>query len=188
MDDRIEVGLPDKLEINRRGSEIEIVRTWFGPQVLFMTVFAVFWDGFLYFWYSKLGELKGGMDSMAFYFPMIHVAVGAGITYYVLCGWLNRTRITVGRSKVSVRHGPLPWFGNLEMDATAIKQLFAKEIISSSRSGNTVRYDLNALTRDGRNIKFISGIENSDQALYIEQEIEKFLGIKDGLVKGEYIG
>jgi hypothetical protein len=186
MDDRIEVGLPDKLEINRRGSEIEIVRTWFGSQVLFITAFAVFWDGFLFSWYSMLGEFKGGMDSMFFYFPLIHVAVGVGITYYALCGWLNRTRITVGRGKVSVRHGPLPWFGNREMDSSAIKQLYAKEMISTSRNGTTVSYDLNALTRDGRSIKFVGGLENSDQALYIEQEIEKFLGVKDGPVKGEY--
>jgi hypothetical protein len=114
------------------------------------------------------------------------VAVGVGITYYVLCGWLNRTRITVGRGKVSVRHGPLPWFGNLEMDSSALKQLYVKEVISNSRNGTTVRYDLNALTREGRSIKFAGGMETSDQALYIEQEIEKFLGIKDGPVKGEY--
>jgi len=188
MNDRIEVGLPDKLEINRRGSEIEIVRTWYGAHVLFMTAFVVFWDGFLYVWYSQLGEFPGGMGSLMFYFPMIHVAVGAGITYYVLCGWLNRTRITVGRGKVAVRHGPLPWFGNLEMDSSAIKQLYAKEMISSSRNGTTVHYDLNALTRDGRSITFVGGMENSDQALCIEQEIEKFLGIKDGVVKGEFPG
>lgn len=185
MENRIEVGLPDKLALNRRGSEIEIVRTWFGSQVLFMTFFAVFWDGFLYFWYAKLGDSP---DPMMRYFPMIHVAVGIGITYYVLCGWFNRTCITVGRGKVSVRHGPLPWFGNLEMEASALKQLYAKERITSSRNGTTVRYDLNALTSDGRSIKFVGGMENSDQAVYIEQEIEKFLGIKDGQVKGEYAG
>lgn len=188
MDNRVDVGLPDRLQINRRGSEIELVRSWFGPQVVFMTVFAVFWDGFLYSWYSSLGDFKGGMDSIFFYLPLIHVAVGAGITYYALCGWLNRTRITVGCGKVSVRHGPLPWVGNLEMDSSAIKQLYAKQVVSSTRNGTSVRYDVVALTRDGRSIDFAGGMESSEQALYIEQEVEKFLGIKDQPVKGEYAG
>jgi hypothetical protein len=95
---KIEIGLPDKLEPYHRGSYIEIVRKWFGYRIIFMTVFAIFWDGFLFMWYSKVGE---GADPMAFYFPLIHVAVGIGLTYAVVAGWLNRTYILVGQGKIA---------------------------------------------------------------------------------------
>ena len=188
MNERIEIGLPDKLQIRRRGSEIEIVRSWFGPKTVFVTVFAVFWIGFLYFWYAKLGEARGEVSAVMTYFPLIHVAVGVGIAYYALCGWLNRTRITVGRGKLSLRHGPLPWIGNLELDAQAIRQVYVRQVFSTANHSTSVRYDINVLTRDGRAVKFAGGIENSEQALYIEQEVEKFLGIKDQPVKGGFPG
>ena len=78
MDKPMDIGLPDKMEIVRRSNGIEIVRRWFGPQVIFMTLFAVAWDVFLVFWYSMAG---GSGNLMMLLFPLIHVAVGIGITY-----------------------------------------------------------------------------------------------------------
>jgi Tfp pilus assembly PilM family ATPase len=65
-----------------------------------------------------------------------------------------------------------------------LKQLYAKEKVSSSRNGTSITYEVH-VTRSGRNIKLVSGLESSEQAVYIEQEIEKYLNIKDIPVKGE---
>ena len=42
MSERMELGLPDKLELRAQGTGIEIVRKWFGWKVILTTAFAVF--------------------------------------------------------------------------------------------------------------------------------------------------
>lgn len=185
MAKKIKIGLPDKLELFHRGSYIEIVRKWFGWQIVLMTVFAMFWDGFLFIWYSKVGESG---EAMAIYFPLMHVAVGIGLTYYVVAGWFNRTHIFVSHGKIAVHHRPILWWGNKELESSNLKQLYVKEKISQSRNSTSVTYEVHAITHNGRNIKLVTGLETSEQALYIEQEIEKYLGIEDIPVKGEIGG
>ena len=138
------------------------------------------------FWYS---ELPLNAPLVAVLIPLIHVGVGVGITYYVAAGWLNRTHITADYQKISIRHGPLPWFGNKNIEAWDLKQLYAKEKISRShgRHGSSTRtsYAVRAVTKSGRNIKLVGGLTTQEQAIFIEQKIEKYLGIKDASVPGE---
>ena len=185
MVEKIDIGLPDKLGLAHHGSHIEITRKWFRWQIVVATSFAIFWDGLLFTWYSSIGE---NTDPMAIYFPLLHVAIGLGITYYALAGWVNQTRIIVGLGKLAVRHEPLPWLGNIELDTMNLKQLHTKEHITRGKNGPYVTYEVHATTHNSKNIKLVSGLDTSEQALYIEQEIEKYLGIKDIPVKGEIGG
>jgi len=182
MAEKMDLGLPDKLELHYRGSGFEIVRKWLGWQTVVLTCFAVFWDGFLFFWYSM--ALRSGMTAMTL-FPLIHVAVGIGITYTALAGWLNRTRISVDQGKIIVRHGPLPWLGNKDLDGSDVKQLYSKEKISRGRNSTSTTYEVHAITHGGKNVKVLSGLETSEQALYIEQEIERYFRIEDAPVRGQ---
>ena len=42
------------------------------------------------------------------------------------------------------------------------------------------------VTKANTKKKLLSGIQSDEQALFIEQEIEKHLGIEDKAVRGEY--
>jgi hypothetical protein len=179
---KIDLGLPEKMELFHRSSHIEIVCKWFGWQIVFMTAFTLIWCGLIYNWYSKTIE---NSDSMQTYFYLISVAIGIGLTYYVIAGWLNRTHIIISHNKIAVYHRPIPWLGNKELDASNLKQLYTKRKISQSGNGTSVTYEVHAIMRNDRNIKLVRGLESSEQALYIEQEIEKYLGIEDLPVKGE---
>jgi hypothetical protein len=161
-----------------------ITRRWFGWQTVFLTGFAILWDGFLFFWYS-LVFLGKGVPSVMFWFPLLHVIAGVVITYLALAGWLNRTRVTINFEKITVISGPLPFFNNRVVDSSAIKQLYSKERITRSRNGTNCTYAVHAILSDQKNIKLADGLESSEQALFVEQEIEKYLGIKDVPVKGE---
>jgi hypothetical protein len=119
-------------------------------------------------------------------FPLLHVAAGVGITYTALAGWLNRTRISVDQGKVSVRHGPLPWLGNKDIEGSMLKQLYSKEKISRGRNSSSTSYEVHAIMSNGRNVKLVSGLESSEQALYIEQEIERYFRIEDAPVRGQF--
>ena len=184
MAERIGVGLPEGVDLVQHGSHIEIILKWFSWKVVGLTAFALFWDGFLINWYVNLAPRM--KDPMAFYFPLLHVAVGLGITYYVVAGWFNRTRILVGSGRLTVRHSPLPWFGNTEIDSSTLTQLYTQERVTHSRRGPSYsRFEVRAVTQDGRNTKLVGGLETSEQALSIEQEVEKRLGLRDVPVAGQ---
>jgi len=179
----IEIGLPDKIEFSDHGHFIGIIRKWFGPKIIFLTFFVIFWDGFLFSLYSKAIHSQ---DMMSMLFPLLHVAVGIGLTYYVIAGYLNKTYVRVDYSSIVIKDSPLPFFRNKTLNSSDIKQLYSKEKIRHNReSGSSVSYEVHAVTNDKKNIKLLRGLESSEQALFIEQEIEKFLKIEDKRVKGE---
>jgi len=180
----LDIGLPSDLQFTRHGSGIEFSWRWFEWHVVFMTAFVIFWNGFLINWYSMWDPSKGLMMAL---FPLLHVGVGIGLTYWALAGWLNRTHVVVGQGRMSVRSGPLPWLGNQDLDATALRQLYVQEKVNQGRNGTTVKYELHALTRDGKNLLLVRTLKSREQAIYLEQEIEKALGIRDEPVRGQMV-
>lgn len=186
MSNKIEPGLPEKLEFFNHGTYIEIVRKWFNKSIIFLTFFIMFWDGFLFFWYwTLLQNPMDSIDTMALIFPVLHVAVGIWLTYSVITGWVNRTHVLVSRNKIAIQHKPIPAFGSKEINAMDIKQIYAKEIVKHTRKSTSTAYAVQAITHSGKTIDLIDRLDNTEQALYIEQEIEKYLRIKDQPVKGE---
>lgn len=104
---------------------LEISRTWFSPSVLFLTVFVMFWDGFLVFWYATA---LGTGNLLMTVFPVPHVAIGAGLTYGVLAGYLNRTTVYADDERLTVRVGPLPWVnGDRSFGAQQLRHFRAGE-------------------------------------------------------------
>jgi hypothetical protein len=178
------VPMPRAINIERMGGGRTIVRRWYSPVLFFLVVFIIIWDGFLVFWYVTALSSDDAPLMMKI-FPLGHVAVGLGLTYYTLAGFLNRTRIHADRGEVSIRHGPLPWFGNRTIRAVDLEQLYCTRHVSRSRNSRTVTFRVNAATRGGRKIKLLSGIAEEDQALFIEQELEQHLNIEDREVRGE---
>jgi hypothetical protein len=178
----MDIGLPEKLELNKFPTHIQITRKWFGPSIIFMTFFVIFWNVFLFNFYASMGE---DADIFAKLFPLLHVGVGVSLTYYVIAGWFNKSTILVSKSALEINHKPIPWFGNKTLKSTDLKQLYAKEKINRNKNGTSIIYEVHAILRNERNIKLLSGLESSEQALYIEQEIEKFLKIKNVSVRGE---
>lgn len=184
MDKQMSVGLPDKLEVNYTGSGFEIARKWFGLSTIIMTVFVVFWDGFLLFWYSlAFGAAHGNLIMVLF--PLMHVAIGIGLTYSTVASWLNSTRVKIDQGFVSVRNGPVPWFGNKDFLTGDLKQLYSKETISQGRNSTSATYEVHLITTSGKSEALVKGLETSEQALFIEQEIERHLGIEDVPVRGQ---
>ena len=182
-DGKVEIGLPDRMEIRHGGYYLELVRKWFGWNTVVFTVLAASGYLFVFMEYSNIDRIGWSRDFL--FFP-IEVLVIIGLTYYALAGWFNRTHIFVSHDRILVRHRPLPFLGNKTLSASDIKQLYAKKKISRRLEGDTsVTYEVHAITHGGRNVKLVRGLDSSEQALFIEQEIEKYLGIQDAPVKGE---
>jgi hypothetical protein len=180
---RAKAPLPSRFRVEESDGTTRITWRWFTFIHAFLIFFCIAWDGFLFFWYGI--ALSKGAPLIAIIFPVAHVAAGVGLTYYTLTGLLNRTTIEVGRNHLSIRHGPLPWPGNREVPGRQFSQLFGQEKSQTSKGTTTYSYDLFALDREGKKVKLISGLPEKDQVLYLEQTLERRLGIEDAPVDGE---
>jgi hypothetical protein len=184
--ERPQVELPRGMEMFTRSNGLRIVRRWFGAKVIALTFFCIFWDGFMITWYA-IAITKKVWPMAAF--GLLHAAVGIGLTYYVIAGFLNRTVITVLNGRLNIDHGPIPVPGKLSMSADELDQLYAKRKVSHSRNGGTsVSYELHARLTGGQDRKLLGGLTKEEHALFIEQQIESFLGIEDRAVSGEVEG
>src|SRR5690606_23292896 len=181
--ERPRIELPDRFTVDDSGGELTITRRWFSPAIIFLAFFCVFWDGFLIFWYVM--GVAAGAPIIMFIFPLIHVGVGAGLTYFCVASFVNRTTITVGHGQLAIHHGPLPWPGGGNYETDELKQLYCEEKIRRGKNGPRHSYGLAAVTRDGRKLKLLSSVEDADQVLFLEQQIEDYLQIKDEAVAGE---
>lgn len=177
------VEMPRGYTMENEGADLVITRRWLSWKHLVMLVFCVFWDGLLVFWYT-MAFTKGGPLLMKL-FPVLHVGVGVFLTYSTLAGFLNRTRITLNTLELRIRHYPLPWPGNKVVQRQEIEQLFCEKIMHSTRNGISYTYNLQAVKASGGSLKLVTGMDKPEDALFLEQKIEGFLGITDRLVAGE---
>ena len=182
--DRADVPQPAGITVEDWGGNLRFVRRWFSGLFIFLAFFCVVWDSFLIFWYSvAFGEDTPLIMKI---FPIGHVAVGIGLTYYTLAGFLNRTVIEVGGGSLRIRHAPLPWPGQCDLLTSEVKQLYCQERVTHGKHGTPhYSYHLHAVTERGRKVKLLSNLKDVDEALYLEQEVERRLGIKDRHVPGE---
>ncbi len=180
--ERPSVPMPKGIEMANVGNVLRISRRWFRWLHIFLLLWCLGWDGFLIVWHGM--AIASGMWPMLL-FALLHTAVGIAMTYYVLAGFLNRTTVQVGKGMFEVWHHPLPWFGEKHLQATDIKQIYCKENIRRSSDGVSKSYEVYAVLRHGGKEKLLSGLIEPEQALYIEQELERFLGIQNRPVRGE---
>jgi len=181
--------IPERFRVTPTANEMTLPRRRVRAHHVFMLFFAIAWDAFLVFWYFGPMSSSGGL--LFKIFPLVHVAVGVGITYSVLAGFLNSTMISVSQGQLRVHHGPLPWRGNRRLSRNDVTQLFVRETETNTRSRNTGRvsvtfsYQLCAVDADAREITLLRGLENPAQARYLEHAFERHLGILDKRVPGE---
>ncbi len=178
---RYEIPMPPNYRLEHTGSDLKITRRWFRPTVIPLTIFTLLWNGFMLFWFGIAISQKIWMMALC---GSLHGAVGIFLLYGVLVGYLNRTIVSVNMQELSVWHGPLPYPGNKRLDSFNIEQLYSKAQLPKS-SDSSPTFEVHIITREGKDEKLLTNLDESEQALYLEQEIERYLGIKDQAVRGE---
>lgn len=181
---------PQRFEVENWGPELIIRRSWYSHGLWALVAFCTFWDGFLAVWYTIAvrGLVSGSMGGevwIMLLLPVLHLGVGIGLTYFVISSFFNRTTIRVTPFELTVRSGPLPWPGNCQVLTAELKQLYCTENRCSQKDDRSFRYDVMALKRDNTPIKLVGGLAELDHALFIEQQVERHLKIRDERVAGE---
>jgi len=179
------VPMPHNMSLDETDTTLTITRDWRSWTVFFMLFFAILWNGMIWaFFVPAFGGVSDGFGFPFGFFLLPFIGVGFYLIYQVVTGLLNKTTIRVTDGHLSITHAPIP-ARNTRLDADQIEQLYVRQHVNRSSNGNTTRsYSLNVILSNGSKKKLMSGLTSADQALYVEQEIERFLGIPDAHVHG----
>ncbi len=161
-------------------------RRWFAPVAVFMVFFCLAWDSFLAVWWFM--ALRSGHYGMAV-FTLGHVVAGAWMTYSTASTLVNRSVLTLTDEAVSVRHGPLPWGGNVTLAREDVRQWYCVEGAKQPRGvlSASGRYRLMALLRDGSSRELWS-LPDAQTALFLKHELSDRMGLPVTRVAGELPG
>lgn len=173
---------PEGWTVEERAGVVAVRWRWWSLMYVPLAFFCVAWDSFLVFWYAMAlgGAGGGGFEWIAIVFPIAHVAVGVGLTYFVLCGFLNRTVVTAGHGTVRVKHEPLPWRGSKTHDADGFTRLFMRDSASGgSRSNQNGQptYDLLARTADGGEVTLLHGLDARNKVRFLARTVGDALDV-----------
>jgi hypothetical protein len=182
--EKLEMPIPERFRVSHDDGDVRVSWRWLEAQHFVTLFFVIAWDAFLIFWYAQAvpsGEL------LAIVFPIAHVAVGVGLTYSTLTGFLNRTTLRARDGVLHVTHGPLPWRGNAMLAGVDVRQLYvtADTVTDSDGGKSTTTYQLCAMLADGREKKLVKGLKERNEAAYLEGVFERALGIENAAVPGE---
>ena len=100
--------------------------------------------------------------------------------------FLNRTTVEVERGSFKIASGPIPWWGGKTLDASRLRQLYVKKVPHRTKHGYVDRYEVHAVMVDDTHQAILEGLDNQQQARFLEQEIERCLAIEDTPVAGEH--
>ena len=181
---------PEDVHVEDTATHLRLSKRWYQPGLFFLFFFCIAWNAFLIGWYAigSSASMPFGFKLIMMVFPIAHVAVGVGLTYKVLTGFLNRTVVEVLSHQLSLHHTPLPWKGNRTMATSEIKQLFCRKRRRSRNQQGVAafgNYDLVVVLHSGKQVILVKGENDLDHLLYLEQQIEKRLGIKDQAMRHE---
>ena len=177
------VSLPKNMNLKREYNGLIITRKWFSPKTIFFIIFSLFWNGFMAIWFF-IAITQKQYEMAAF--GSLHALVGIFILYYTIASLVNNTFINVNATELKISHSPVPWFTPKPFKVNDFKQLYSKHRVSySNKGGRSDYYTLRAKSKTGKDLKVLSGLSNKEQVRYLEQEIEKYLGIIDEHIDGE---
>jgi hypothetical protein len=172
--------IPEGLDVLQSGDSVVIRRSWRTWAVLVMIPFLIFWFGFLGFWYyHAFTDPKAPL--MMFLFPLLHLAAGVALAYFMVCSLVNYTDVMISGSRVRCVIGPLPWWGSRDLPSEDIRGVTVRE-----RWGNkgSVSYTVMVVDASNRERTLLSATPRREQADFIAASIREILGLDGSSAMG----
>lgn len=181
--------VPDGTDVLKLPDSLEISTSWLRAsrkdKLKFDFIFTTFFSlvSFVAFF---AGMLAGSW--LFIIFCAFFVVASLILLYMFLGNLVNRTIIRVDEQFLSIRHSPLKFIAWREhkIVKTTVRQLFVREY-NSNRTVNNVpqkTFGIYIQTADQKDIRILEDM-NRETSLFLEQELEEYLGIPDKQVPGE---
>ena len=103
--------------------------------------------------------------------------------------FFNRRKVVIDNDVLTSEIKPFKIdSGRQEFKTSEIEQLYVSKYFTGTtiNEKRLMAYSLSAILKDKRSVRIISN-SNLETALYLEQEIERFLDIEDKTVTGEIL-
>ena len=168
--------IPEGWDLRQGPEGTVLYRSWRSWAVLPLIAFTVFWDGFLAFVYVAMFRSPHHVPLVGILFPLLHVAVGLGLTYSIFTTLFNRTEVRITSGGVRVYQGPLPMWGNQTVSRGDIADILVR---NRSGSRGSVSYSVMYVDRDRRERPLLASVSQSDQAEFIAGTIRQRLGLRE---------
>lgn len=182
--DRGDIPMPKGFLVEDDGRTLEIVRRWAKGPGCFFLFFSLLWNGILSIFIVVSFQKETPIFVPLFLLPF--VAVGFGTAYATVALFSNRTIIRVDGERLTVVSKPVPWPGKRDLESSSLDQLWCTEYVAYTQNDvPQYRFSVEAMLKDGTKLRLIRGLEEPDQALYLEGLLEKKLGIIDRPMGGE---
>lgn len=181
---RRELTLPPGWRVEETPQRLCVSWPWYHWTNFILLPFVLLVDSLLVFLVPT--ALKTG-DPFLMAFPQIFVAIGLAGTWYLMANFLDRTFVEAEAGRLRLWHAPLPWFGQHDLVARDVVQIFVRRVLlrSSKSASVSTSYELHALLGGNREIRLVKGFSEAADLLYLEHALERRLGIADHAVEGE---
>ena len=175
---------PEGFDLLENTQGIAITYRWYQPLVWFLLFFALFWNGFLVGWFTAETPIYFKL------FALIHLTVGIGLAWYILCLFMNKTEILITSQNFIIKHSPIPFpfltYKNKHLKDYDIQQVYIRQEISQGKNSTSVDYSVNVLSPQGATSKILSFSEY-ERAIFVKRKIEQYMNIEPQLIEGEYL-
>ncbi len=119
---------------------------------------------------------------------VLFAAIGFGLLLWALASIFNTTYLTVDQKSIRIQHRPFKLlYQEYEIPVDQVEQIYVKEYVSTQVNSTLyTAFAIRMKMTGGKDLRLLKGINKVEQAQFIEQEMERFAGIKDREVRGEY--
>lgn len=175
----------NKIQVIDDEDELSLSYRWYHPKVFFFLFFSIFWNAISFGAFLGAGAAAG--TGVLFMLPFL--AIGMGMAYYTGALFVNKTSLSVSEEFLTVGAGPLPWPGTKKIPVGDLKQLYVKQQEHYNQEQGTTYYTYQLRAKlEGEIEENLMVLDEADAKVVkvVEQKIEKYLGITDYKIKGEF--
>lgn len=174
---------PKGLTATRDADGLHLIYRW-RKGSLPVQVLAVALVNALVFWWLADAYRQQRLDQAAV--GLVFLAVGIWAIGSLFLTLFNRTHIQITINQLMVRQGMLPFNGRRAMPREQIKQVYVVQFKYGTGRHMHIRYRVQAELYDYEDMVLVENLGDAHDALYIEQQIERYLSIRDVRVAGEF--
>lgn len=161
-------------DARRSRPSLRVTIRWYKPSCYVAMVAGVFF-AVAPLLFERLSQQPSGLWTW-----LIFLAFALPFTYYGLILRTNRTEIVVNADELTIWNGPLPGklVRNTRYPAELVEQVYCRKV----NVGTQIKvwlFTLEIRFKSGEVLEVINKVENPDSLLYVEKQLEEYLGIAD---------